>query len=87
MPADNQWSIVVAGGEGDVFTVTINRNAHINQLLREAVRELYGTNGRSPDEFDVIIGGAVANLADTLEDAGLTDGAEVTVLPKDVSRG
>jgi len=86
MPADNRWTITVAGGEGDTATADLNRHAHIRQLRHEGVRELYG-NSVNPDDYDVLIDGVVANLDTTLEDAGLSDGAEVTILPKDVSRG
>jgi hypothetical protein len=86
MPADNKWTITVAGGEGDTDSVTLNRHAHIRQLRHEGVRELYGNNV-NPDDYDVLVAGVVANLESTLEEAGLSDGAEVTILPKDVSRG
>jgi hypothetical protein len=84
--ADNRWTIIVAGGEGDVSDVTLNRHAHIRQLRHDGVRALYG-NGVNDDDYDVLIAGAVAHLDATLEEAGLSDGAEVTLLPKDVSRG
>lgn len=86
MPADNRWTITVAGGEGDTDTVDLNRHAHIRQLRHEGVSELYGKSV-NPDEYDVLVDGVVGNLDATLEDAGLSDGAEVTILPKDVSRG
>ena len=84
--ADNRWTIVVAGGEGDTDEVTLNRHAHIRQPRHEGVRALYGKDVND-DDYDVLIAGAVANLDATLEEAGLSDGAEVTILPKDVSRG
>ncbi len=86
MPADNRWAITVAGGEGDTDVVTLNEHAHIRQLRHDGVRDLYGTSV-NPDEYDVLIGGVVANLDATLEQAGLSDRAEVMILPKDVSRG
>jgi hypothetical protein len=86
MPADNRWTIIVAGGEGDTATVILGRHAHVRQLRHEGVHVLYGTHV-NPDAYDVLIDGVVANLEASLEDAGLFDGAEVTILPKDVSRG
>lgn len=86
MPADNRWTITVAGGEGDTATITINRHAHIRHLRQEGVTALYGAHV-VPDGYDVLVDGVVANLDATLEDAHLSDGAEVTILPKDVSRG
>lgn len=86
MTDENLWSITVAGGEGDTEVVRLNRHAHIRQLRLEGVRALYGP-GVEPDNYDVLVNGVVANLDASLENAGLSDGAEVTILPKDVSRG
>jgi hypothetical protein len=86
MPADNRWTITVAGGEGDTDLVELNRHAHIRQLRHHGVRVLYG-NSANADDYDLLVDGVVANLDATLEDAGLSDGAEATILPKDVSRG
>ena len=83
---DNEWTITVAGGEGDTESVTINRHSHIRQLRNEGVRVLYGA-GTNADDYDVLIEGVVADLEATLEEAGLANGSEVSILPKDVSRG
>jgi len=83
---ENDWTITVAGGEGDTKSVMVNRHAHIRQLRKEGVEALYGNDVKA-DDYDVLIDGVVANLDSTLEEAGLGNGSEVSVLPKDVSRG
>ena len=81
------WKITVVGGEGDEETVQLNEHAHLHQLLGKGVKELYG-EAADPDAYDLLIGGAIQeDLKRTLSDTGLSDGSEVTILSKDVSRG
>lgn len=87
-PADHHLSIVVADGEGDEATVTLNPNQHLAQLLREGLAALFGEPVPDPGDYDLLIGGTpVSDLSKTLADAKLKDGSEVVIMPKDVSRG
>lgn len=83
----NKVKIVAAGAEGDTVTLELNVHQHLRELLHAALKALYGNPARDPNLYDVVIGGNVADLDETIEAAGLTNGSEVAVLPKDVSRG
>jgi hypothetical protein len=84
---DNRISITVVGGEGDEESVEINENAPLNQLLHKGVKALYGDSA-DPSAYDLIITGAIQeDLTVKVEDAGLAESSEVTILAKDVSRG
>lgn len=89
MPPSNENNITItaAGAEGDTAPIKVNVHQHIRQLVSEALKELYGTPPPDPGEYDVVFGGTILDLDKTVEDAGLVDGSEVAVLPKDVSRG
>jgi hypothetical protein len=81
------WSITVVSGEGDDDNVELNENAHLEQLLKKGVKELYGEQANS-NEYDLVISGVTqTNPQGTLAEAGLHNEAEVTILSKDVSRG
>ena len=80
-------TITVAGAEGDTAVLELNAHQHIHQLLRTALKGLYGEPIPDPNQYDVVIGGNIAALELTLTEAGLSDGDEVAVLPKEVSRG
>lgn len=86
MPPANNITLVAAGAEGDDADIKVNVNQHLSQVLREALAALY-TPTPDPKDYDIVIGGKVADLGKTVEAAGLVDGAEIAVLPKDVSRG
>ncbi len=80
-------TIVATDQDGDTESITENAHAHLDQLLREAVRKLIGHHA-NPDDYDLLIAGEVQeDLGLTLAAAGLHDGSEVLVMPKDVSRG
>jgi hypothetical protein len=82
------WTITVAGGEGDVVQIEINEHNKLSKLLREGLHALYGNPPPDPDGYDLLIAGTPQdNLELTLVEAGLADASEVTILPKDVSRG
>ncbi len=83
----NTLTIIVASAEGDTVTLELNAHEHLHQLLKQALKELYGNPPRDPTDYDVVINGQIGNLDQTIVDAGLVDGAEVAVVPKDVSRG
>jgi hypothetical protein len=83
----HNWTIVAADQAGDTKNLTENELAHLDQLLREGVRELVGPHA-NPSDYDLLIGGTIQeDLKLTLVDAGLHDNSEVLILPKDVSRG
>jgi len=84
---DNNITLTAAGAEGDTAPIKVNVHQHLSQVLREALKELYGSPTPDPAEYDIVFGGATLDLDKTAEDAGLVDGSEIAVLPKDVSRG
>ena len=86
MPPTNNIMLVATGAEGDAANINVNMHQHLNQVLREALAALY-TPTPDPSGYDIVIDGKVVDLMSTVEAAGLTDGAEMAVLPKDVSRG
>lgn len=82
------FSIVVADGEGDEVTIGLNEYEPLSVLLRKGLRALLGEPVPDPDDYDLLIGGTpVSDLSQNLRDAGLTDGSEVVIMAKDVSRG
>ncbi|MGI8921475.1 MAG: hypothetical protein ACR2HD_07360 [Solirubrobacteraceae bacterium] len=83
----HHWTIIAADQEGDTKSLIENEHVHLDQLLREGVRELIGQHA-NPSDYDLLIAGTVQeNLHRTLVDAGLHDHSEVLIVPKDVSRG
>lgn len=86
MPATNNITLVVTGAEGDAAAIKVNVHQHLNQVLREALAALY-TPTPDPSGYDIVFDGKLVDLTSTVEAAGLTDGVEVAVLPKDISRG
>jgi hypothetical protein len=84
---DNNITITAASAEGDIAPIKVNVHQHLDQVLGEALRELYGSHGPDPAEYEIIFGGAALDLTKTVAEVGLVDGSEIAVLPKDVSRG
>jgi hypothetical protein len=84
---ENNITITAAGAEGDTAMVKVNIHQHLREVLHEALRELYGSPTPDVADYDVIFGGATLDLDKTVEEAGLVEGSEIAVLPKDVSRG
>lgn len=80
--------VTVIGQEADSKVVTVNPQQPCAQLLREGLRELYGNPGPNPDEYDLVLGGRIIEpLSQKIEDAGIADGTEVSILPQSISRG
>jgi hypothetical protein len=85
--AEKKWTIVAADGEGDTVDIKESPKGHLRELLRRGVHELVGAHA-DVNDYDLLIGGTIQeDLGRPLEDAGLHDGSEVTILSKDVSRG
>lgn len=84
---DNNITINAAGAEGDTAPVKVNVHQSLRQVLREALKELYGSPTPDPADYDIVFGGTLLDLDKTVEEAGLIDGSEIAVVPKDVSRG
>jgi TUG ubiquitin-like domain len=89
MPPNNENNITItaAGAEGDTAPIKVNAHQHLRQVLSEALKELYGAPGPDPAEYDIVFGGTILDLDKTVEEAGIVNGSEIAVLPKDVSRG
>lgn len=84
----NLISLTVADDGGATATVRVNLNTKLDHLLREGLKALYGEPAPNPSDYELVVGGAVAeDLTRTLEEAGLGEGAEVAILRKDISRG
>jgi hypothetical protein len=85
--AKTTWTIIAADGEGDTVDIEESPHVHLKQLLRRGVHDLVGEHA-DVDEYDILLGGAVQERLElTLEQAGLHDRSEVTILAKNVSRG
>jgi hypothetical protein len=84
---DNNITITAAGAEGDTAPIKVNIHQHLRELLHEALKALYGTPTPDAGDFDIVFGGATLDLDKTVAEVGLSDGSEIAVLPKDVSRG
>jgi hypothetical protein len=85
--AGERWTIIAVADDGDEARIEESKDGELRRLLREAVRRLYG-EGHDVDKYELVIGGVVQqDLEVTLEQAGLHDGSEVVVQPRDVSRG
>ena len=83
----DRWKITAIADDGEHVTVEENKNGLLRRLLTEAVHKLYGED-KKVEEYEILIDGTVqTNLDVSLEQAGLHDGSEVVVQPKDVSRG
>lgn len=83
----NNWTIIAADQEGDTKSLKENEHAHLDQLLREGVRELIGPHA-NPGDYDILINGTIQeDLSITLTAAGLHNDSEVLILPQNVSRG
>ncbi len=83
-----QIQVTVIGQEADEETLTVNVHQHCAHLLREGLRELYGTPGPNPDEYDLVLGGRIVEpLSQTIAEAGIGEGTSVSILPKTISRG
>lgn len=85
---DPRIEVTVLGQEGDEATVRINPNQPCSALLREGLRELYGSPGPNPDDYDLVLNGTVVEpLSRKVEEAGIGNGTTVSILPKTISRG
>ena len=81
------WTITAANGEGDTVELREHPHSQLDHLLKQGVHALVGAHAK-PEDYELLIRGRVqTNLTVSLEAAGLHDGSEVTILPKDVSRG
>ncbi len=81
-------TIFVAGQEGDVEKVKVAQDNSLAELLAEGLHKLYLGEHKRAEDYDLLVGGVVAtDLAQTVHAAGLRDGSEVVIAPKDVSRG
>jgi hypothetical protein len=84
----NFVTIIVADDGGTTATVEINRHAKLGHLLRQGLKDLYGEPGPNRDDYELVIGGTVAEDLDrSLEQAGLGTGSEVAILRKELPRG
>lgn len=85
---ESQIHVTVLGQEGDDKVVTINPHQPCAQLLRKGLHELYGHPGPNPDEYNLVFNGTtISDLTQSLADAGISDGATVSIQPKTISRG
>ena len=81
-------TIVVTDDAGATASVDIQRHVKLAQLLRRGLAALYGEPGPRPDEYDLLIGGTIQDVLErSVEEAGLSSGAEVAILRKEISRG
>lgn len=87
-PEKKHLFITVADQEGDTEKVKLSPEDSLATLLRLGLDELYRKQDKIAADYDVVIAGvAVADLDQTITQAGLYDRAEVVIAPKDVSRG
>lgn len=85
---DERIQVTVLGQEGDDKVVTINPHEQCSQLLREGLDALYGHPGPSPDEYNLVFGSTtITPLTQTIASVGISNGAEVSIQPKQISRG
>jgi predicted DsbA family dithiol-disulfide isomerase len=83
----DEWKIDAIADDGEQVTIEEHKDGLLHRLLTEAVHKLYGED-KKVDEYEILIDGTVqTNLDVSLVQAGLHDGSEVVVQPKDVSRG
>ena len=83
----DRWKITAITDDGEHVTIEENKDGLLLRLLTEVVHKLYGED-KKVEEYEILINGTVqTNLDVSLEQAGLHDGSEVVVQPKDVSRG
>jgi len=85
--AQELWTIVAVAGDGDEARFEDNPHSPLRHLLDQAVRRLYG-QAANPSDYEMLIAGTVqTDLEISLQQAGLRNGAEVVVQPRDVSKG
>lgn len=85
--ASRLWTIVAVATDGDEAQLEESAHSTLSHLLGQAVRRLYGDHA-VPGEYEILVNGVVQSDLDvSLEKAGLHDGSEVVVQPKNVSRG
>jgi hypothetical protein len=83
----DRWEIIAIADDGEHVAIEENKDGLLHRLLTEAVKKLYGEDKKT-EEYEIVITGTVqTNLDVSLEQAGLYDGSEVVVQPKDVSKG
>ena len=84
----SQIRVTVIGQEADEEPVTVNVHQPCAHLLREGLKALYGAPGPNPDEYDLVLGGRIIEpLSQTIAEAGIGEGASISILPKTISRG
>lgn len=82
-----RWTITAIADDGEHASIKEDDDGHLRQLLAKAVHVLYGAD-KNVEDYELVIAGVTqTNLDLTLEQAGLHDGSEVIVQPKDVSKG
>ena len=80
--------ITVADQEGDTEKVNVKNTDTLASLLRLGLDELYSKQNKNAADYDIVMTGVAAtDLSQTVSQAGLRDGSEVVIAPKDVSRG
>lgn len=84
----NKIDVIVSGQEGDTKTIEINVHQHLKQLLHEGLTALYGKPSPDPEKYDLVFKGNILfELNRTIEEAGIQSGDEISILPKEISRG
>jgi len=84
----NKIDVTVSGQEGDTKSIEINIHQHLKQLLHEGLIALYGKPSPDPEKYDLVFKGKIlSELNQTIEQAGIHRGDEVSILPKEISRG
>lgn len=85
--AQRIWTITAVAADGDEARLEESPHSLLHHLLDQAVRRLYGDHA-NPADYELLVNGTVqTDLEVSLERAGLHDGSEVVVQPKNVSRG
>lgn len=87
-PSSHRFSVTVIGQEGDQAPLEVEPNEPCQVLLQQGLHKLYGEPGPNPDGYDAVLSGKIIDpLSQTVSQAGITAGAEVSILPKSISRG
>lgn len=85
---ENRIDIVVLGQEGDPKPWEVNTHWKLDHVLRGGLKELYGPQAPNPDQYDIVLAGKILEpLSLSVDEAGITPGARISILPKTVTRG